>query len=194
MDALRAAAFGQARRKYHWTPELRDELRRAYCRNKTKLGAALDLLERRTGWPRHGLKYEAIRLGIVTADHRRAWSAEDLEYLRERLGSASAHQIARRLGRSIASVQSRAEKLEISYRVREGYTMADLARVFGESYCKVRRWIERGLLGPVRVANGHRVSDRCLSRFLRRHHGEYDLRRVDQDWYKAMLFGYLAEV
>ncbi len=168
-------------------------LRHAYCAKKTQLTEGLDRLERKTGWPRHAFKYEAIRLGIVTADHRRAWTEQELAYVEERAGTESARQIARALGRSVSSVQSRMEKAGISYRVREGYTMADLAQVMGESYHKVRRWIERGLLGPSRVLNGHRVSDRSVVTFLRRHHAEYDLRRVDQEWFKAMLFGHLAE-
>lgn len=189
-----ARQLGRASRKYHWTPELREELRACYAAGrKQEISAALDRLQRRLGWPRYALKNEAVRTGIITADHRRAWTAEEQAYLEESLGVVSVKQIARRLGRTVMSVESRAEKLGLSRRISEGYNMADLAAVFGESYHKVRRWMERGLLGPVHQVQGHRVAETHVVRFIRAHAHEYDLRRVDQGWYKSMVFGHLAE-
>lgn len=187
----RLREFGQSRRIYHFTPELRDELRRAYCGKKGELTAALNRLHRKTGWPRHAFKAEAIRLGLTTFDHRRFWTGEEIDYLREKLGVISVTRIARNLGRTVLSVESKAEKLGISRRVSEGYNMADLQVVFGESAHKVRRWMERGMFGKVHKNNGKRINEENVVRFLRRYPHEYDLRRVDQEWFKGMVFGTL---
>jgi DNA-directed RNA polymerase specialized sigma24 family protein len=184
----RMREFGQARRKYHFTEELRDELRRVYCGNRAEIAAGLDRLMRRTGWPRHAFIFEASRLRIATRQ-RRIWSAAETEYLAEHLGQVSVTQIARNLGRSVQSIESRAERLRFSRRAAEGYTAEDLQRVFGASYYTVRRWMERGLLGKIHDVQGRRVTTENVLRFARKHPHEYDLRRVDQTWYKAMLFG-----
>jgi hypothetical protein len=164
-------------------------LRLAYCGKKSALSLALDKLERKTGWPRHALLSEAKRLGIVTADHRREWTPAETEYIQERLGVVSVRQIAKRLGRTAESVQGRARKLAVSYRIREGYTMTDLAQVFGESDHKIRTWMSRGHFGRVHLVQGHRVAELNVVTFLRKHALEYDLRRMDQDWFKSMVFG-----
>lgn len=185
----RGRALGRAKRKYHFTPELLEELFRAYCGNKRELSAALDVLQRKTHWPRWAFKLEARRRGWITADHRRPWTREEIERLREMLGTRPVKAIARALGRSPESVEAKAEKLRLSRRVREGYTIEDLAQCFGTYRAKVRHWIERGLLGrPVRNGIAVRVHERSVLRFIREHAAEYDLRRVDQTWFKGMVF------
>jgi len=184
----RLRALGQARRKYVWTEELREELRAAYRLRKFPRARALDRMSGLTKWPRHALKVEAIRLRLVT-HHTRAWSREEEEYLRERAGVISVAGMARKLGRSQASVESRLARLKVSRKPREGYTLIDLRDAFGAHRDIVKRWMDRGLLGAVRKDNGLRVSDEAVVRFLREHPREYDLRRVDQDWFKAMVFG-----
>ena len=189
----RMRALARLRRRYHFTPELIDELRRAYCGRKHQISKALDALQRRTGWPRHAFKYEAARRGWITADHRRRWAPEELAILEEKLGIVSVRQIAKNLKRTVLSVESKAERLQLSLRLREGYNMTDLGKVFGESQHKIRRWIERGLF---RKSHRHglevRINERDVVRFIRMHAAEYDLRRVDQHWYKGMLFADLA--
>ena len=182
---------GQNNRRYRFSEELRAELRRAYAGNKPHVTRGLDQLERRTGWPRHAFKYEASRLGIETSDHRRAWTAEEMAYLEEAVGLVSMRRIADRLHRTVSSVESKAEKLLLSRRAKEGYCMADLAAVFGEHPRKVKGWMERGLLGKVHrseCADGMRVSGDNVKRFVMQHHNEYDFRRVDQSWIKMMIF------
>jgi hypothetical protein len=182
---------GKSNRKYHWTDGLREDLRAAYAAgNKTAVTAALDKLQRQMPlWPRHAFKYEAARLGLETADHRRAWTAAEQAYLEDSLGVVSIKQIARRLKRSHGSVCSRADKLGLSRRAKEGYNMADLAKLFGESHHKIKRWMERGYLGKVHLhQDGHRVTAENVKRFTERHYHEYDLRRVDQVLFKLMIF------
>jgi hypothetical protein len=107
-------------------------------------------------------------------------------------GTLTAGAIARRLGRTRWSVQLRAARLELSLRVRTGYNVTDLAAVFGVHRTRARGWVTRGLLGPPEAWQGLRVSDVAVARFIRRHPHEYDLRRVDELWFKSMVFGHRA--
>jgi hypothetical protein len=86
-------------------------------------------------------------------------------------------------------VEAKSEKLKISRRPAEGYNVSDLQMVFGESRHKVERWLDRGLLGRVTQRGGRCVSDQGVLRFMRVYIAEYDLRRVDQTWFKSMVFG-----
>ena len=185
--------FGQARRKYFFTEALTADLRAAYTGNKCDLSRALDKLAARTKWPRHAFKAEAIRLGIIQGGHRRGWTAEEDAHLAEWVGRISAKAIARQLGRSVLSVESRAARLEFSLRVRDGYNLTDLAQVLGVRYLRVKGWVDRGLLGQARERQGLRVQEKAVARFIRRYPHEYDLRRVDEVWFKAMVFGSLAD-
>jgi hypothetical protein len=156
---------------------------------KAELTAGLDQLQRRTGWPRSALKLEAKRLGITSSDHRRGWTREEVEYLREEIGTSTPTKIARRLGRSVESVIAKAERMRLSRRAQDGYNVADLALAFGVHHRVVQRWMDRGLLGRVMRNCGKRVAEDGVMRFLTRHIHEYDLRRVDQVWFKSMVFG-----
>lgn len=186
--ACRLAELARARRRYHFTPELRDELRRVYCGRGREITAGLDALCRKTGWPRHAFKLETQRLGLQRLV-RREWTEREIAYLREKCCRVSMRAIANKLGRSWESTRAKAEKLRLSRRISEGYCMEDLQVVFGESAHRVRRWLTRGLFGTVHRINGKRVSDRSVQRFLEEHPHEYDLRRIDQAWFKGILFG-----
>ena len=189
----RLREFGQNRRKYFFSEALTADLRAAYQGNKIDLSRALDRLAALTKWPRHAFRCEAIRLGITQGGHRRAWTAEEDAVLREWLGHRSVTWIARTLERTVLSVESRAARLEFSMRVQEGYNLTDLAAAMGVSPLRVRGWAERGLLGKVRKWQGLRVREQFVARFIRQYPHEYDLRRVDQVWFKAMVFGALAD-
>jgi hypothetical protein len=49
--------------------------------------------------------------------------------------------------------------------------------------------MERGVFGQVKDVQGYRVSEKAVVKFLIEHPDKYDLRRVDQGWFKAVLFG-----
>jgi hypothetical protein len=187
----RVRALAEARRKYVWTPALVENLRVAYrAKNRRALAAELDVLEGRTGWPRSAFRSEAMRLGLVLirSARRRAWTAAEDAYLAEAGGRVSVRSMATRLGRSVIGVQARMATLHVSRRVSDGYSQADLMSVFGENNRQVRRWVEAGLFGRMCVETG-RVREAGVMAFLRCCPQDYDLRRVDQYWYKAVLFG-----
>src|SRR5258706_9090119 len=78
-DAIaRVRAFGLARRRYKFTPELHAALRAAYSAdNKKQLSENLKRLRvLRPSWPPHAWKLEAKRLGL-TIFSRERWNAED---------------------------------------------------------------------------------------------------------------------
>ena len=188
----RIRGWGLARRKYHWTPELVEEVRQAYCGNRRGIGAALKGLMQRTGWPAGVFCAEAARRGW--ARHLRRWSDVEDEFVSGHLGAWSSRRIARALKRTRLAVEARARELRLSVRVGEGYTLLDLQQAFGEGIHVVGRWQKRGLLGSAhRDGMGVRIPDANVVRFIREHAREYDLRRVDQVWFKSMLFGALAE-
>lgn len=186
-------AVGSGRRKYQWTDELREELRAAYAQRRGEQRAAIDRLVRRTGWKRGAFTDEAVRLGI--ASERRRWTAEEDEWLLERVGTVSVKYLAKQLKRNQRAVEGRMFVLG-ARRIdrREGYTLSMLIMMFGSSMGETKNWIRRGLLGKVReVGCGQRVTDEAVLRFIRKYPHEYDLRRVDQVWFKSMVFGGATE-
>ena len=187
----RLVRFGQLRLRYKWTPQLIDELTAAYRLGKNARAAAIDKLEARTKWPRAVFHRRAVELGL--SYHRQEWTAAEDEYLSEHMGVETARAIGRRLGRSTGSVVARAARLELSGRVKEGYCTSDLAAVLGVGSGTVRGWMRRGLLGAIQEREGSRAQEDAVVRFLRRYPGEYDLRRVDQIWFKSMIFRRPAE-
>ncbi|MGA2773611.1 MAG: MerR family transcriptional regulator [Bryobacteraceae bacterium] len=80
--------------------------------------------------------------------------------------------------------------------IRETYSIGDLAQVFGVHHERVESWVGRGLLGRTRAIGADRGDTRFaeadVARFVRGNPREYDLRRVDQMWFKAMVFASLA--
>ena len=189
----RLRKFGRDRRKYFFDKSLTDELRAAYVGDRCDLTRALDKLQARTKWPRDAFKVEANRLGLVHRGDRRPWTEEEDAYLAEKLGAMSMWALARKLGRTRWSIESRAAKLDLSLRVKWGYNLTDLATAFGVRYGQVQGWVARGLLGRTREWQGVRVDEKAVARFIRLHPHEYDLRRVDQWWFKGIVFGLLAD-
>jgi hypothetical protein len=179
------------RRKYHFSDDLRVQLMLAYREPRRRgLTARLDELEKWTRWPRHAFKAEALRLGITRRVSGCPWTAEEEAYVAEMAGTMSVKRIAKHLRRSVESVETRARReLQLRTKLTEGYTLTDLQQVFGVSWTTVKGWYKRGLLGkPVNGGIGIRVYDRAVVTFIRRHYRYYDLRAVDQTWFKAMVF------
>lgn len=186
----RARGLAQTNRRYVFTEELRDDLRDAYAGGYQHLTAGLDRLVRRTGWPRFAFIREARRLEIGSVGTRWAWTPEEDAYLAEHAGVQPMDEIAKALGRSRRSVWMRSQRrLRTSMRVSEGYTVQDLAEAMSISWKGMHALFERGYFGRVKNIQGHRVSEKAVVKFLVEHPDKYDLRRVDQGWFKAVLFG-----
>jgi len=162
--------------------------------NRTEVTAKLRRLSSRTEIPTWALKNEANKQGWHCCPQRRRWTGEEENLLREKLGAVSVNSIAKRLGRKRASVEDKAREFGLSVRISEGYTLSDLAGVFGVHKGTAKRWAERGLLGKAHQQQGSaiRVTDSNVRRFIWSYPHEYNLTRVDQIWFKSMVFGSLA--
>ena len=182
------------RRKYPpLTPDLAAELRLAYVGPVREVSANLRRISARTGIPKSHLKDEARKRGWRTQRERRPWTPRETGYLREVLGSISVRRIARSLRRSVASVDHQIRKLKLSRRLTAGYNVTTLCELFGLSHTRIENWVARGLLGEPQGHGGHggnlRFDEAAVVTFIHQFPHEYDLGRLDQDWFKAMVFG-----
>jgi hypothetical protein len=184
------------RRRPEPSPELLADLRKVYTGSARQISAKLKRLSRQCGWPVPYLTSEARIRGWRVMGERRPWTDQDEIRLRQYAGSASVQTIARKLRRSVSSVANEARRLELSMRIADGYSIRTLSEVFGVHHLRVEGWIKRGLLGKARHGGQGGMTwfpAASVSRFIRKHPSEYDLGRIDQVWFKSMLFGGLAE-
>jgi hypothetical protein len=68
--------------------------------------------------------------------------------------------------------------------VSTNYSQQDLEQLLGVGRSRVCQWIKNGWL---QLLNG-RVTEKSVAKFLRLHPEEYQLSRVDEAWFKGMLF------
>lgn len=180
--------MGRARLGYFMSPETLDRLRDAYTAPSYRgLVARLGVVERSSGVPRKALTREARRRGwtaVRQVKSWRRWSAEDDARLREAMGHRAIQVVARDMQRSVEAVRSRAYDLGLMTRVADGYSLDDVKDCMGVPRAKVAAWITSGLL---QVKDG-RVTVESMERFVRAQAHRYDLRRVDQVWFKSIVF------
>jgi hypothetical protein len=183
-DGLCMACRMDKRRKYVWTPALDAELRTIYAttNSRASLSAALRAFKTRMGWPRGPIAIRAVELGITVI--KKYWSPAELEFLRQNAGRRSMYFITAKLKRSMQGVRCQLQRMGLPTRFEDGYSISALAEVFGVSNRTVARWISRRWLRP----DMGLVPETLVRKFLRQHAEEYDLRRVDQAWFKGMIF------
>lgn len=183
--SCRLSGRPNTRKRFTWTTEFDALLISAYRRanNREGLSRNLTALQLRTRFTRVVILARAAQLGLSFV-RRRPWTLQETALLESLSGRYSVASMARKLGRTFCSVKAKLKQLEISARVTEGYSQADLAELLGASPASIRRW---GRTGWLTLANG-RVSEAAVVRFLRLHPHEYQLRRVDEAWFKGLLF------
>jgi hypothetical protein len=81
-------------------------------------------------------------------------------------------------------VKAKAKSLQLCTRISEGYSQSDLAELFGVSPPTIRRWIMRRWL----TLADDRVCDKAVIRFLKNHPDQYSLRRINEEWFKGLIF------
>jgi hypothetical protein len=173
------------RRIFTWTAALDQSLIDAYQTAATvkQLHVSLKRVIQQTGFTRQVVLKRAQKLGIAS-QHRR-WSEIEKQYLLDHAGDMTAFEMARVLHRGVDTTHVMLQKLHRSARLSYGYTRKDVRELLGVSEKKVNYWIERGWL--YFDANG-RMSETRVRTFLIRHPDEYSLRRVDEYWFKSLLF------
>jgi len=178
--------------KHVWRPEYDAYLEAHYYGGLNRRFQVLNHMIRETGLPRWYIKKRAARLGLTMHQDKRPWTAAEATVIERWVGNASASTIAKRLKRTEASVVLKIKRMGLSRRVRNGYTMRDLEQCVGEDHRKIQKWIEKRWLrdrlqGSRRHdGNGsdiHRVQEKDILEFLRRHPEEINLGKVDSIWF-----------
>jgi hypothetical protein len=186
------------RTKYHWTPE-RDAYLLAHWDIRRK--------ERSTeiaahfGWPRWVITHRSRAIGLSRAKEPN-WTAEQEAFLRAHVHKRTAHWMWVHLPaprRSETAIIVKLKRLVGSRRLTDGgYTLLQLVALFGFDHHVISRWATdghlrvqtRGYRNPARDAWCVEAAD--VLAFLREHRDLYDLRRVDQPAFLALVFGEAA--
>ncbi len=185
-----------AKPKYTWRPEYDAYLKAQYFGGLNRRFRVLNRMIRLTGLPRWYIKRQAARLGLTMHMDRKPWTRAELEVLDDLVGRVSVATIARRVHRPVSSVTNKLKRLQISRRVRDGYTMRDLELCLGEDHRKIAGWIRKGWLqdrlqGTRRHdGNGrdiHRIRESDILNFMRNHPQEFCLGKIDQTWFLDMV-------
>jgi len=188
----RAERRRQAKAIYVWHPQYEDYLRAQYHGGLNRRFRVLNWMVRETGLPRWYIKRQAGRLGLTMRMDRRPWTATEMDLLERLVGRVSTATIAKRLHRPETSVVNKLKRMGTSRRVREGYTIRDLGLCLGEDHHKIEGWIRNGWLrdrlqGTSRHdGNGndiHRIREKDVLSFMKRHPEEINLGKVDQTWF-----------
>src|SRR5215472_14637445 len=117
-------------KRFAWTPDLDDRLRRAYknANSRLELSRNLDTIQRISGFTRVVILNRAAEMNL-SFGYRRSWNEEEIRLLREYAGNMSPKAIALRLKRTHASVKAKLKVLEISGRITDGYSQEDLQQL-----------------------------------------------------------------
>jgi len=141
------------KKRHSWTTELDTLLERSYRTGTASRFAAIDRIQRLTGWPRHVCWDRARKLGFAhERTSQRRWTRSDDDLLMTLAGTRNLRLIAERLNRSVAAVRTRLRRLGVSsIRVREGLTKTELAKMIGRTPTTVQKWgSSRNRVGDLR--------------------------------------------
>ncbi len=176
--------------KYVWTQEKDAFLRERYD-GKVK-GRAVKIAAL-WGWPDWAIRKRAVQLGLTTLG-RRDWTPKEVRFLEEHVGRRTIHWIAKQLERPETSVVLKCERMKLSRRFRDGFTLRDLTFCFGCDRRVIERWVSKGMLrarrrGTLRAHDAWHVTEGDIVRFLRKHPTAFRLDKVDQLWFMDLVLG-----
>jgi hypothetical protein len=176
------------------TPDVETTIRRHY---QPRTPGVIGRLARILGWSSSRVSRAVAKLGLPRRTRTR-WTPEQDRFLMRWAGERSPKWISYRMRKeglgnhSPRSIVDRFKRLDISYRIVSGYTIADVAECFGVCPTLVRRWLEKGYIdtrGASKDSRGNiRFTDRILRTFVRKHPQEYSFQKVDQEWFLRMIF------
>jgi len=179
-------AGGTGRQIYVWEAWM-DELMRQYYDSRPE---NIDWLVTQIRFPRHILLARAQRLGVAQQRHKGPWTEADLAVLHAHLARMPLHQLAKRLGRTIGAIRTKAIRLGITKSHSDGYTARQLADLLGWTHTTVGRCIARGWLHASRRHMGYAdkrpdayyISEQAVYQFLIEHPEMIPWQRVEKDW------------
>jgi len=190
----RPGAWKTRKRTRIWTPEQDEYLRTHYDVRKKHAQTAIAA---HFGYPLWAIRHRAKMLGLSRTKEP-IWAPEQTAFVRAHVGRRTSHWIWKHLPpprRTETAINLHIKRMDLSRRVTDGYTLAQLEAFFGISHRVIQRWAKarqltvhtRGYANPARDA--WMVSPADLLAFVRAHRGLYDLRRVDQPAFLALVFG-----
>lgn len=172
------------RKGYTWSAEQDEIVRRTYAvSRRAELKDSLNDAVRRLGRSRTTISLRANQLGCAWGT-KRFWTQAELKVLRDHLGEWSINAFVKKLNRSHHSVLGAISRLGLSRRIADGYTQKDAAELLGVSDRTVRTWLQTDLL---KLRHG-RIAESSMQAFVHQHPELYSLKRVDEQWYKSLLF------
>lgn len=180
--------------RYRWTEDKDAYLRKHY---DSRVRGRVSAIARVFGWPGWVVKKRAARLSLATPMQRRDWTPAEVAFVEDWTGSRTSHWIAKRLKRTESSIAAKQKHLNVSRRVRDGYTCDGLALCFGVDAHVIARWIRDGKLTARRRGTArqgkqgdiHKITDDDVRAFLRDHPTTCRLDKVEQGWFLDLVLG-----
>lgn len=174
------------KKKYFFTEQMDEMIRNAYAVD-SRASFLAGLKKLYAAWPHIPtwiISARAEKLGVSFS--RRPWTKQDLLFLQNHAGEMTLREICKTLDRNYNSVAHKMSRLGWSAKVRDdGYGSDELCKLFRVHTYTFHRWVERKMI----KGYGGRFSDENVREFITAHHDAYDLRRVDQVWFKGLMFG-----
>ncbi len=187
---MKGHKFGNPRGKTcRWTPELDEILKASWARGGLRAASSAIRQERPT-WSWYSIKKRAAVLALCRPKAR-PWSDTEVNHLLWSLdGNASLELIARRLGRTVASVRKKLEDLGYTAESLGGYKVKEVAEMVSVPPARVQYWVTEKLL----LTKGGRITESSFSKFLADHPKKVPFETLGldmQSWLRDM--GYRAE-
>jgi len=114
------------------------------------------------------------------------YTPQEEQYLRDNAEIITLEKIAKVLGRSCQCLRAKLSRMGLSSKCeREGLNQKEFAQLMGVRPPTVRHWIQRGHLRMF----DERITGTAVREFLRNKYHLYNLNRVDDEWFKATIFG-----
>jgi hypothetical protein len=168
-----------------WTDGQLEMLREAYTGNRAKMLATRRRLMEITGYTRGSVDAQCRRMGLRMYTYH-PYTPQEEQYLRESAEIIPLVTIARVLGRSSQCLRAKLSKMGLSSKCeREGLNQKEFAELMGVRPPTVRHWVQRGHLRMF----DERITGTAVREFLQTKHNLYSVNRVDDEWFKATIFG-----
>jgi hypothetical protein len=187
---MKGHKFGNPRGKTcRWTPELDEILRASWARGGSR-AARRAIRQQQPTWSLYSIKKRAAVLALCRPKAR-PWSDTEVNHLLWSLdGNASLELIARRLGRTVASVRKKLGDLGYTAESLGGYKVKEVAEMVSVTPARVQYWVTEKLL----LTKGGRITESSFSKFLADHPKKVPFETLGldmQSWLRDM--GYRAE-
>jgi len=176
---------GILRKKRVWTDGEIALLRDAYSDHK-QLRAKRKRLSELSGLTRSQIDSKARELRLCSEKHK-PYTPIELKYIAENVREMTVEEIAEVLGRSPYGIKKQIYQMRLSAKLStDGYSQKTLAEVMGVPASTVHAWITRG---HIQTYAG-KIPECRVKEFLESKSHLYTLSKVDEFWFKQLIFGH----